>query len=80
MQAVIFFLLLVNFMNGQLNEVVDSLKDDEPLLDPVLVHMGSMYSTLGKFKKSVPMYQRAIDIMENKHGELSFRALNFCGS
>ena len=31
-------------MGGQLNEVVDCLKDDEPLLDSVLVHMGSMYS------------------------------------
>ncbi|KAF3432799.1 hypothetical protein FNV43_RR23901 [Rhamnella rubrinervis] len=62
-------LKFVGALLEMLNELVDSLKDDEPLLDPVLVHMGSMYSTLGKFKKSVLMYQRAIDIMENKHGK-----------
>lgn len=73
MPAVIFLLLLVYFINGQLNEVVDSLKDDEPLLDPVLVHMGGMYSSLGKFKKSILMYQRAIDIMENKHSKFIFQ-------
>lgn len=60
--------------HGQLNDVVDSLKDDEPLLDPVLVHMGSMYSTLRKFEKSVLMYQRAINIMESKFSKF------ICGS
>lgn len=60
--------MLVNFIEGQLTEVINSLTDDERLLDPILVHMGSLYSTLGKFDKSVLMYQRAIDIMENKYG------------
>ncbi|GMN44376.1 hypothetical protein TIFTF001_013573 [Ficus carica] len=54
-----------------LTEVINSLTDDERLLDPILVHMGSLYSTLGKFDKSVLMYQRAIDIMENKYGKNS---------
>lgn len=58
-------------MGGQLNEVVDSLKDDEPLLDSVLVHMGSMYSTLGKFEKSMSAYRRAIGNMESIYGKLS---------
>ncbi|KAL6127255.1 hypothetical protein ACLB2K_075296 [Fragaria x ananassa] len=54
-----------------LNEIVSSLKDDEPLLDSVLVHMGSMYSTLGKFEKSMLVYRRAIDNMENIYGKHS---------
>ncbi|KAA0042543.1 nephrocystin-3 [Cucumis melo var. makuwa] len=52
-----------------LNKVVDSLTDGEPFLDSVLLHMGSMYSTLKKFEKSVSAYKRAIDIMEKKFGE-----------
>uniref|UniRef100_A0A0A0KN69 MalT-like TPR region domain-containing protein n=1 Tax=Cucumis sativus TaxID=3659 RepID=A0A0A0KN69_CUCSA len=31
--------------------------------------MGSMYSTLKKFEKSISVYKRAIDIMEKKFGE-----------
>lgn len=52
----------------QLNKVVDSLKDSEPFLDSVLLHMGSMYSTLKKFEKSLSVYKRAIDIIEKKSG------------
>ncbi|XP_070681128.1 uncharacterized protein [Malus domestica] len=55
-------------MDDQLNEVVDSVKDGEPLLDSVLVHMGSMYSTLGKFEKSMSAYRRAVSNMENRYG------------
>jgi hypothetical protein len=62
------------FVDGQLNEVVESLKDNEPLLDSVLVHMGSMYSTLGKFEKSLLVYRRSIDMLENRYGNWS---LNF---
>ncbi|KAF4380368.1 hypothetical protein F8388_024661 [Cannabis sativa] len=64
-------LKFVGTLLRMLIEVVDNLKDDELLLDPVLVHMGSMYSTLGKFDKSVSMYQRAINIMEKKYGKNS---------
>ncbi|XP_034202268.1 nephrocystin-3 isoform X4 [Prunus dulcis] len=59
----------VNALLDMLNEVVDSLKDDEPLLDSVLVHMGSMYSTLGKFEKSMSAYRRAIGNMEHIYGD-----------
>ncbi|CAB4302053.1 unnamed protein product [Prunus armeniaca] len=64
-------LKFVNSLLDMLNEVVDSLKDDEPLLDSVLVHMGSMYSTLGKFEKSMSAYRRAIGNMENIYGKNS---------
>ncbi|PON81247.1 N-terminal acetyltransferase A, auxiliary subunit [Trema orientale] len=64
-------LKLVGSLLGMFSEVVNSLKDDEQLLDSVLVHMGSMYSTLGKFEKSVTIYHRAIDIMEKKYGRES---------
>lgn len=59
-------------MHKQLKEVVGSIKDDEPLMDIVLVHMGSMYSTLKKFEKSTIVYGRAINIMENKYGRFVY--------
>ncbi|KAL1083572.1 hypothetical protein V6Z11_D09G208500 [Gossypium hirsutum] len=54
-----------------ISEVIDDLNNDEPLLDSILVHMGSMYSNLGEFAKSLPVNQRATDILENRHGKNS---------
>ncbi|XP_057472742.1 uncharacterized protein LOC130761262 [Actinidia eriantha] len=54
-----------------LNEVIDGLKDDEPLLDSILTHMGSMYSSLGKFEKSVLAYRRSLEISESEYGKSS---------
>ncbi|XP_050203430.1 uncharacterized protein LOC126653558 [Mercurialis annua] len=61
----------VNSTLNLLNKIVEGLKDDVPLLDSVLVHMGSMYSALGKFEKSLVVYQRVIGILESKYGESS---------
>lgn len=60
------------FMWWQLNEVIDGLKDDEPLLDSILTHMGSMYSSLGKFEKSVLAYRRSLEISECEYGKSIF--------
>uniref|UniRef100_A0A2P2J5C7 MalT-like TPR region domain-containing protein n=3 Tax=Rhizophora mucronata TaxID=61149 RepID=A0A2P2J5C7_RHIMU len=54
-----------------LSEVVNGLRDDEHLLDSVLMHMGSMYATLGKYEKSLLVYQRAVAILESRHGKNS---------
>lgn len=51
-----------------MDKIVDGLKDDEALLDSVLLHMGSVYSTLGKFEKSMLMYRRALEILEMTYG------------
>uniref|UniRef100_A0A6N2LM24 MalT-like TPR region domain-containing protein n=2 Tax=Salix TaxID=40685 RepID=A0A6N2LM24_SALVM len=59
----------VGFILNKLDEVVENLKDDEPLLDSVLIHMGSMYSALGKYEKSIHVYQRVIATLERKHGK-----------
>ncbi|XP_059435205.1 uncharacterized protein LOC132168133 isoform X1 [Corylus avellana] len=64
-------LKFVGSLLAMLTEVVDSLKDNEPLVDVVLVHMGSLYSALGKFEKSLLAYRRSIDILENRHGKNS---------
>ncbi|XP_062153907.1 uncharacterized protein LOC133862057 isoform X2 [Alnus glutinosa] len=61
----------VGSLLAMLTEVVDSLKDNEPLVDVVLVHMGSLYSALGKFEKSLLAYRRSIDILENRYGKNS---------
>ncbi|OAY46591.1 hypothetical protein MANES_06G011400v8 [Manihot esculenta] len=62
---------LEQFLSAFMNKVVESLKDDEPLLDSVLIHMGSMYSALGKFQSSMVVYKRAIGVLESKHGKSS---------
>ncbi|KAK6936663.1 MalT-like TPR region [Dillenia turbinata] len=55
----------------KLREIVGDLKNNEPLLDSVLMHMGSMYSTTGKYEESILMYQRAVQILEDVHGKNS---------
>lgn len=52
----------------QINKIVDKLKDSEPLLDSVLMHVGSMYSALGMFENAVLAHQRAVSILENRYG------------
>ncbi|KAF5962037.1 hypothetical protein HYC85_003246 [Camellia sinensis] len=54
-----------------LDEVVDGLKDDELLLDPVLTRMGSMYSALGKLEDSMLAYRRSLEILEREYGKNS---------
>jgi len=61
------------FIDGQMKEVVDNLKDDAPRLDSILIHMGSMYATLNMFEKSLDTYQRAVYIMEGTYGENNFQ-------
>ncbi|XP_039050515.1 nephrocystin-3 isoform X2 [Hibiscus syriacus] len=54
-----------------ISEIIDDQNDDEPLLDSILVHMGSMYSNLGEFEKSLLVNKRVTDILDNKHGKNS---------
>ncbi|CAO2838599.1 unnamed protein product [Amaranthus hypochondriacus] len=62
---------MVESLLDVMNNIVDRLKDGVMLLDSVLIHMGSMYSSLGKSEKSFLMYQRALKILENLHGKQS---------
>ncbi|GAV89089.1 TPR_10 domain-containing protein/TPR_12 domain-containing protein [Cephalotus follicularis] len=62
---------IVGSLLDMMNEVVDNLKDDQPLLDSILTHMGSMYSTVGKFERSMLMYHRAVHILESVYGKNS---------
>lgn len=52
----------------QINKIVDNLKESEPLLDSVLMHVGSMYSAIGKFENAILAHQRAVRILENRYG------------
>ncbi|CAI9775075.1 unnamed protein product [Fraxinus pennsylvanica] len=54
-----------------LNKIVNRLKDQEPLLDSILMHMGSMYDKLEKFELSIGFYQRSLEIMERTYGNNS---------
>ncbi|XP_058095856.1 uncharacterized protein LOC131241166 isoform X2 [Magnolia sinica] len=56
------------FVEGLLEmlwEIVGSIENDEPLLDSVLMHMGSMYTTLGKFENAMLAYRRGFEILES---------------
>ncbi|KAJ4726683.1 Nephrocystin-3 [Melia azedarach] len=64
-------LKFVQSLLDMMSQVVDNLKDDEPLLDAILMHMGSMYSTLENHEKSMLLYQRAINILEKRYGKNS---------
>ncbi|XP_061375686.1 uncharacterized protein LOC133317810 isoform X2 [Gastrolobium bilobum] len=59
----------VGSLLNMMKEVIDTLKEDEPHLDSILIHMGSMYATLSKFEKSLDTYQRAVYIMERTYGK-----------
>ncbi|CAN7122412.1 unnamed protein product [Brassica rapa subsp. narinosa] len=52
-----------------ISKIVDKLNDSEPLLDSVLMHVGSMYSALGMFENALLAHQRAVSILENTYGD-----------
>lgn len=58
----------MNFYVLQLKEIVDVLHDDTLLLDSILMHMGSGYTTLGKFDQAISLYTRGLKIIERKFG------------
>lgn len=60
----------------QLSEIVEDLKNDEPLLDSILMHMGSVYEKMEEFEMSFSSYSRALTIMEREYGGPSF--VNLC--
>ncbi|AES72530.2 putative acetyltransferase A, auxiliary subunit [Medicago truncatula] len=59
----------VGYLLNSLKEVVDTLKDDAPHLDSIVMHMGNMYATLNKFEESLNTYQRAVYIVERIYGK-----------
>ncbi|OVA08244.1 Tetratricopeptide repeat-containing domain [Macleaya cordata] len=61
----------VEYLLEKLNEIVGNLKNEEPLLDSVLMHMGSMYANLGKFEEAMLVYARGLEILESLFGQNS---------
>jgi tetratricopeptide (TPR) repeat protein len=63
---------------SETKEVVDKFGSDsaQPLLDSVLEHMGSMYTSLGKPEEALPYYQRSLKIQEELHGKESEHLLS----
>ncbi|XP_073032745.1 uncharacterized protein [Primulina eburnea] len=58
----------VGSLMNLLYKIVNGLKDEELLLDSILVHMGSMHEKLENFEKSIYFYRRSLEIMERKFG------------
>jgi len=46
------------------------LHDGMPLMDSILMHMGSMYANLGKFEDAMLVYGRGLKILEREFGKL----------
>ncbi|KAF6146013.1 hypothetical protein GIB67_033372 [Kingdonia uniflora] len=61
----------VEYLLQMLNEIVGNVKNDEPFLDSVLMHMGSMYTNFGKFEEAMRSYQRGLEILERLFGKTS---------
>ncbi|KAI3866818.1 hypothetical protein MKW92_050403 [Papaver armeniacum] len=61
----------VEYLLEMLNEIVVTLKNEEPLLDSVLMHMGSMYTNLGKFEEAMLVFRRGLTILEGLFGKSS---------
>ncbi|KAK9755843.1 hypothetical protein RND81_01G054700 [Saponaria officinalis] len=66
-------LKMVGSLLDAMSKIVDSLDDDEMLLDSILVHMGSMYSAIENSQKSIFVYERALKIMDNVYGYTDWR-------
>lgn len=62
---------MVESILNMLNEIVHDLSDDEPFLDAILTHMGSMHSALGRYEKSILSYKRVLETLERNHGSNS---------
>ncbi|XP_073110514.1 uncharacterized protein [Elaeis guineensis] len=64
-------LKVVEHLLDMLNNIVCALRDDNPLVDSILIHMGSMFTTLGKFEDAILVYQRGLKILEREFGNNS---------
>ncbi|XP_071711330.1 uncharacterized protein [Rutidosis leptorrhynchoides] len=62
---------MVDSVLNMLNGIVHDLRDDQPLLEAILTHMGSMYSAIGSFENSMLSYKRVLEIIERNHGSNS---------
>ncbi|KAJ6839409.1 nephrocystin-3 isoform X1 [Iris pallida] len=62
---------LVESLLDMLDEIMADLHYGNPLMDPILMHMGSMYATLGKFKDAIRVYGRGLEILERQFGNYS---------
>ncbi|WOL13524.1 hypothetical protein Cni_G22294 [Canna indica] len=59
---------LQTFNYKPLKDIVGALHDDPPLLDSILMHMGSMFTTLGKFEEAISLYSKDLKIIEREFG------------
>ncbi|KAG0491890.1 hypothetical protein HPP92_005288 [Vanilla planifolia] len=62
---------MVEHLLQLLKEIISGVEDEQPLLDSILVHMGSMYSGLGKFDDASLAYDRCLQIFEKMFGNQS---------
>ncbi|KAH6804103.1 Tetratricopeptide repeat superfamily protein [Perilla frutescens var. frutescens] len=54
-----------------MHKIVNTLDDEEPLFDSILMHMANIYAKLEKFELSIHFYRRSLQIMERKYGTTS---------
>ncbi|KAL0910319.1 hypothetical protein M5K25_021289 [Dendrobium thyrsiflorum] len=52
-----------------LKDITSCVEDDQPLLDSILMHMGSISLTIGKFDDASLVYDRCLKILEQEFGD-----------
>lgn len=60
---------IVGHLLKLLKDITSCVEDDQPLLDSILVHMGSMSLTIGKFDDASLVYDRCLKILEKEFGD-----------
>lgn len=60
----------------QIKDLVEAVGIDpnEPLMDRILEHVGSMYTALCKPAEGLPFYLKSIEIQEQQLGKLQIRS------
>ena len=51
-----------------MNNVINCIPNDKPLMDSILIHMGGLYANLGVLDKASDAYGRGLRILENTFG------------
>ncbi|KAF9601899.1 hypothetical protein IFM89_023963, partial [Coptis chinensis] len=59
----------VECLLDMLVEIVGNVKNNEPFLDSVLLHMGTMYTNFRKYEEAMAMYERSLEILEGLFGK-----------
>uniref|UniRef100_A0A1D1XP72 Nephrocystin-3 n=2 Tax=Anthurium amnicola TaxID=1678845 RepID=A0A1D1XP72_9ARAE len=62
---------IVEHILEMLSDIMGCITNGKPLVDSILIHMGSMYTNLGKLEEAKHVYGRGLEILEHSFGSES---------